>query len=1443
MKFKRKVASLLTAVMAFSGLATFNVSADVMPLSIDMLSDPAVTAANTARVHAANDELVEARVLLDQLLTGFLANEQPTVVPVPGIASVQRATSMAGVASALSALEAILPVAVIAAPDVAGQVSAVIANLRLVYTPAVATPTALPASGLLYAGANAATPAARTAAFNQARNIILGAGYDLGRLADANIANLLLISEIENAFDELFFLVDDGGALASAFVEADSVTVTPANRTLAAGNAAAAMVHVLDALAELGTVVPDPTLTVVQTLVDLAIAELDGTGTTLTAANVNAVLAIVGPNIPAAGVITAAMFNTARDATLTARAAIVAAITLLELARDASPDLPPGPRFVVNPGQQLAGVQSTNIAEVAPDNVIRITLTDFENAPTPSQINAVAVGAPAFTLTSSAVTVVSTAGNEMVIDVAFSGMLPAVFANRLMNVTMPGIPGAAPLTVAQGQFNVNVQQFVDTTRSIIRPHVATIFSPLSTFNQMHRLVDPAAGLNAGVVSALPAPNNVINAPELVIPIRELPRNAAEIRVTVSGVGLAPWSTGFNSAEVADGLPVSALTNAEITSLARATSTASHVLPAAGTEGFMRSPISETMWYYTGKQGALTTVAGVYGTPSRANEIPYILILDGTVMRIIFPATHDMPDDSVLRVPLLIGSGTAAERDALRNITVAGMVTPYGQEAPVRTMPIVVGGAGVTFSIDGAVATGRNFVQLPRLVLSEPLGAAGALEPGGHIILELPLGFRWDPSSEITFTRLFPNATVFLPAADAHGSARDGWGAQSIMVIHLSGPVNRIVPGASDRLEINGLIVRPADTVGNTLTEGPVYVTVRTLTGAAAENVNSQLLNPANAMWQAGTQNWMVIGTPNRFMGSAPVNVNRAFISATPNNLLVGRFSDFDVIFERTHGTAALNNAGTISTIVGGWLPAPQNQQSRTQFERIADRPLLTGAAGNVATVSFREVVPNSAWAAHNLTFTLLDEHGNIHPYASIHSVNFTPSVNGAPTPGITGAARLNQVMPSRVSGVFENRVGGARGETLAGSDVQFDPNGRSVNVSGMRLNHIYANQGMIQLNAAFWITADVNFEGAVYVAVTDMGRAFTGGFGVIDVAPLHIANVRRGIDVETRNTTVQVGFQQWDVADIIIREMQPGDFRPGQRIEISLGEYMMGNVAGSSNVQFVPISTMAVDRHMTIGGASNAQNRVIARFQPFHQAATSLVIDVTQGTRGDVPSYLHLHGLQVRVIRDVPFGTYELVVRGTSVLNNENFINGNLDNQDRPLRPTDNNFRRYMHRSFMIENYITVATPGAGGTTDLHGETVIFWQDGSTHVVIDGVHMPLLDESGNPVAIRNIGGRTFVPIRAISSLLGGTVGWVPDARGPGQHEVEVYLAGRRVSFWRDYSYHQIWGGPSRPNVPGERVNVVLVDGTHMVPIRGLINAFDLETVDNFTAGTTTINPR
>jgi len=971
-----------------------------------------------------------------------------------------------------------------------------------------------------------------------------------------------------------------------------------------------------------------------------------------------------------------------------------------------------------------------------------------------------------------------------------------------------------------------------------------------SLNTNYRLVDryvAATGSWTEVATATTAWNEnrvrpFRHAPELIMPAA----HREDMTITLAGWGNGVWAhmnpvvaQPANTDHPIQGGNMS-MTQANWDNIVR---TFGNVAPL-GTSMDSTRPANNGRWYVLGN-GQMGW-SGIANTGSEfRGEVSYILRFSNTVITL---ELRNLPGESdgvsVIRVPLAANVDWVAGNNTWNRT--APTVTLNSQGIVDRPLTFI-SGVGATNLIGGTVVTGRDSVTLNNFTVRGPIDSWIA---DGEIAFRLPFDYRFGPVSDVTVTFggqtlasnliAIPQNSFFVSGSDAGNpnfvNPRDGISSQAILVVTLPSTIPAGLGQPTLDLVVSGLRVISNELQGNTRATGNVALEM--ITGGG--NTNTQ----------------------GMVSGISAVNVGRelrpAFRNAGTSSVNVATFAEHGVTFNRVGGANAAQ--GYVPTIVGGWLPAVGNQAGRAHpytHERGVGRNQLTGAAayGNVASVQLTEVVPESI-LRHGATFTLVDADGNLHPYASIRSVNLISSTigGGGQTRGINGNFTNQRTAANAHLGVTTTATGNAIG---ANGDVSFNENGRSVTVRGIDA----ARDSRIQITAHFAITADVNFEGNIYISVNEGGVTGTNVGAFIDVPPVEVANVRRAIFVETESTVIPVGMQQISVADITIREAQPGDFRQNSNIRVYLGEYGIGQLTGNANPVFTPITAANVANHITVGGATSQANRVGASLQPIHGTDNAIHINIGRQTQGTEPSYIQLTGLSVRTDRGVPHGTFELIVRGSSVLNNEAYRDLNM-NGNTPIRFNEANRARFAHHPLYFLGYVDTneaAVVGQGGAgagafnpanmpsiAVPHQAGTTFYIDGEARTFADGIASISL---GTPAVVGGVtvpAGRLFVPFREIVEALAGYdgTGANPIQFHAGNtfqgipHVIIVTIGDRTVTFTTGDD-HFVRDGVRVPmNYAGTSFAPFIGDGTTGVmgrtylPLRFIANAFGLELQDN-----------
>jgi hypothetical protein len=520
---------------------------------------------------------------------------------------------------------------------------------------------------------------------------------------------------------------------------------------------------------------------------------------------------------------------------------------------------------------------------------------------------------------------------------------------------------------------------------------------------------------------------------------------------------------------------------------------------------------------------------------------------------------------------------------------------------------------------------------------------------------------------------------------------------------------------------------------------------------------------------------------------------------------------------------------------------------------------FTDFSGVTARFRIEEVVPQSAWGARYLEMTLVDANGDPHPYAAIAGAWFqsraiNPSGGVWSSSTITAGNSMNRgfrgdpvgfhnVVPTGGATVASNGVawtGGGTFGTVHEVQTIFSPDGRSVSVIGLEPHEAHRNR--TRLDVQLYISTDVNFDGPVYVSLTNRGQGHWDDPAYIYPENLlHIANVNKMLDLETTVTNVNIGFQSVPVADIHITEASYGILRRGGTISVGLTEF--GLAGARTDLGFNNIR----QQDLAVAGNAIDQNRAALTVAQAHGAA-EINMSVTRESRLS-GSTVSMQGLHIYVNHSVPFGTYGVIVRGSAILDNDAFVinrvtPGNIGTL--PLASTQPGFRRYLFGGLTHEPYINVITPGQGLGAGAVRNLVIAHAP-SNSIYVDGVAVTLTNAQGATVTTENIGGRLFVPLRAVSEQFGAHVEFIEGAPAAGlAHRVRVSLNNITAVWVIGEAYYYV-DGVQFPMATGGVVTRAVISneganrGTTILPIRYIAQAFGIPLADN-VGGSAVLNP-
>jgi len=363
---------------------------------------------------------------------------------------------------------------------------------------------------------------------------------------------------------------------------------------------------------------------------------------------------------------------------------------------------------------------------------------------------------------------------------------------------------------------------------------------------------------------------------------------------------------------------------------------------------------------------------------------------------------------------------------------------------------------------------------------------------------------------------------------------------------------------------------------------------------------------------------------------------------------------------------------------------------RTYAEDISADTLPTSIsqfAGITRRVRVEETAPGSA-INQDLIFTLTDAEGNMLDEAKIAAAHFTSGVlDGRGEPylavsfgSVSGTAFHNSVpVPGHLHSIIgPNNIRGMSRDTAL---VVFSDDGHSVTVSGLRANE---PSRKMWLEATFFISTDVNFEGDVFVTLGTSGAST-----IHPDATMQIAEVERMFDIESSWIYIVGRYSSITSHDIVISERLAGALVYGRQIELSLSDESGAHVNWSMGIGLNPIASRDISTTGSLGVSALPQSL------GWH----SIRMAVDEQSVGQTPSVLTISDICLFVSQSAPIGAYGVIVHGSAILDNDlDMINLRSDGRLAMHAPE---FRRYGFRDsgLALEPYVIVTMPGG---VDIH---------------------------------------------------------------------------------------------------------------------------------------------
>jgi len=519
---------------------------------------------------------------------------------------------------------------------------------------------------------------------------------------------------------------------------------------------------------------------------------------------------------------------------------------------------------------------------------------------------------------------------------------------------------------------------------------------------------------------------------------------------------------------------------------------------------------------------------------------------------------------------------------------------------------------------------------------------------------------------------------------------------------------------------------------------------------------------------------------------------------TDETLLVAHRLSYALRFETTNA---------IPTLVNGRYP-----ENRTNN-------ILTNADFNArhlaARVVFEELAPDSWWANRETNFVLPEGVKIIQ--ARLYANDAIADNNSGGSPAIRRV--INEKYTWSLSTSPTATGTSPYAYETSGMDAYVLTRANSLRLFGITIRN--DQQRRANIGMELWLSIEPGFEGDIMLGVE--------GTGVPEGIPaIKIAEAINPVTVETSITSVKIGFQSQDVANIRITENGTGFLQRDKDIRLYVEDF-----ARASDSIIVGTG---------LGSGASAQPNITVeggglRLEIPRTVASDLRTGMTVRTASSTgPGTIEIRDVWVRMDRNVPVTNrepYQLFVGGTAIA--ANYV-GFLTNNNVPTtRQLSDRFER-LGIGVDFLRVITAATNEAGGFV-----TMVEIPVDESFMIVDGVRR----EIPVPAWIDASTSATMLPVRAIAMALGipyESVVWDPsDADNP---RVTVITANRVVQFTIGSEFMSLNGERTvmYNSNNSQTVRAQIRDGSSFVPIRAFEAAFGITISWREADRTVVLNP-
>ena len=282
---------------------------------------------------------------------------------------------------------------------------------------------------------------------------------------------------------------------------------------------------------------------------------------------------------------------------------------------------------------------------------------------------------------------------------------------------------------------------------------------------------------------------------------------------------------------------------------------------------------------------------------------------------------------------------------------------------------------------------------------------------------------------------------------------------------------------------------------------------------------------------------------------------------------------------------------------------------------------------------------------------------------------------------------------------------------------------RASNEKDYKINDRIKSLG--SFNMKFNLSVDPAFTGDIKLSVVG------GGQNEGSTPDILIAKAVAPFEIKTQTTKVDLGYQDYNTADIVITETKPGMFLEGKQAKLNLvAPYGTGEV-GFSEAKFE-----------VTGGELEVKEKA------FKVNGGAITFDVNKASYKN-PSTITIKNVKVGSTRSVPFGSYSLSLSGNAVINNYTDAKNISDDKSFALTSTGSKDNTSLINQsntsyYEVKDYVNVVTE-----TGTLNQTVKVSLGEKTVLVgdkaIDMDVAPYIQASSNS---------TMVPLRFVSVALG-----------------------------------------------------------------------------------------